>query len=517
MSKFKNVLCPIILMLFSLLILNLAYSENPDDQKVVKILRTTNKAQVMRYVPKVYTFNQVNPHEIVNYFTAALACEEGGAYTFVAPDGKSGKLLVICPEHQIPYFDKLAAELDRSQLTSAPGSKYIYYRFKHRSALDSGLRSVLSFYGGGPGEALVPDRETNSMLIYDAPQGALDVAALLEKSMDAPTPQVQIALKIYEVNVSNAGALGQDFISWKNGIGRNLFNWSYAGDYLKLIHPDDPNKFTLRTSSWGYYVEYPSAYFDFLVSKSKAKVLVETRLSAMNGSTASFQTGDQVLYYYVDSVRNVTGATTAQSQAALNLSKRANTQGNTSQVIETIAGATTYQVTVNTDTGVIQGITQSSAPINRIQAVPTGILFTATPRIGTEMINMDLLVKVADLVGYQDNGIPIINSRQIADSIVVPKDTEIMLGGLTRENVIKTTKKFPILGSIPILGWFFGGENQIKQKAMVVMAIKPVVITDFSGMTTEDRNVIKQVAADAPTPSPEALAGFDQFLLDNEK
>ena len=41
----------------------------PDDMPthVVKVLRTTNKAQINQYVAKVFDFYDVNPHEIDNF------------------------------------------------------------------------------------------------------------------------------------------------------------------------------------------------------------------------------------------------------------------------------------------------------------------------------------------------------------------------------------------------------------------------------------------------------------------
>ncbi|MCX7000121.1 MAG: hypothetical protein NT106_07485, partial [Candidatus Sumerlaeota bacterium] len=195
-----------------------APASGPDQEHVVKVLRTTNKAQILKYVPRVYSFANVNPHEIVNYFTSALAAEEGGAYTFVAPDGASGKILVICPEFQIPYFDKMAKELDRSKLTSAPGSKYIYYRLKHRSAGDLDLLRVLYSYGGElPVTApvsLQADWETNSLLLYDAPSGADNAEKVLKEMLDKPTPQVEFQDKIYEVQVNNDGTVGLDYTDW---------------------------------------------------------------------------------------------------------------------------------------------------------------------------------------------------------------------------------------------------------------------------------------------------------------
>ncbi|MCX7765817.1 MAG: hypothetical protein N2246_03815, partial [Candidatus Sumerlaeia bacterium] len=157
----------------------------PDElpTNLVKVLRTTNKAQVNQYVAKVYDFNNVNPNEVANFIANGLEVEEGGIYTFVHPDGNKGKMLVICPKYQIPWLDKVCQELDRTKLTSAPGSAYKYYRLKHRSAADANFLSVVQRYTGfatnrevgaptDPYFPVITDSETIALLSFDVPSGA---------------------------------------------------------------------------------------------------------------------------------------------------------------------------------------------------------------------------------------------------------------------------------------------------------------------------------------------------------
>ena len=63
---------------------------SPKDMPVhlVKVLRTTNKAQTNRYVPKVYDFKNVNPADVLRFFRRVMEIEEGAWYTFLAPDGE---------------------------------------------------------------------------------------------------------------------------------------------------------------------------------------------------------------------------------------------------------------------------------------------------------------------------------------------------------------------------------------------------------------------------------------------
>jgi len=486
-----------VLLLFLVVLLAGAVFAQPaasdEDEHIVKVLRTTNKAQVLKYVPRVYDFKRVNPHQIVCYFTSALATEEGGAYTFVAPDGKSGKILVICPEHQIPYFDKLAKELDRDKLVSASGSKYIYYRLKHRSAGDIAMLNVLFNYGGElpaiapdpsrPGQALQADFETNSLLLFGAPSGAENAQKALEEILDVPTPQVEMQVKIYEVQLNDDGAIGLDYTDWKNGPGASLFSAEWGGEKLNAPGKEFSSKWS---HTMGYYVDYNSAYFDFLVVKNKAKIVTEASVAAMSGVPALFDSTELYLYFSKDII-----------------DYRDPPDGIQAESIDDHTGKWDREIDMVTN------------------AVPVGINLEITPIIGEENVEMMIDLDVDSITGFANSGYdrdkPMIQNRNFSDRINVPLNKEVVVSGMTRERVINHTKKVPILGSIPVFGWFFGGESARTDKTMVVTVIKPVPIADSDNFMDEDRVVASKATGEDPIIAPEAKAGFDQWLLDSEK
>jgi type II secretory pathway component GspD/PulD (secretin) len=479
-----------------------APASGPGQEHVVKVLRTTNKAQVLKYVPRVYSFANVNPHEIVNYFTSALATEEGGAYTFVAPDGASGKILVICPEFQIPYFDKLAKDLDRSKLTSAPGSKYIYYRLKHRSAGDMGLLSVLYSYGGElpvlapdltrPGQALQADWDTNSLLLYDAPSGADNAEKVLKEMLDKPTPQVEFQVKIYEVQVNNDGSIGLDYTDWKNGPGALLASEEFGGERLKVFHDTYSNGWT-RTG--GYYLDYPSAYFDFLVVKNEAKVVAENNITVMSGNPASLSATEKYLYF-------------------------------SKKFIESPNAANPNIPLPPTELYGTSRIPRWNREVDVSSTVDVGTTLNITPTIGEQAVDMNIDLNVNNVTGFADSrdslgnvirDVPIVNNRTFKDRITVPLGKEVVISGLTRERVIKNVKKMPFLGDIPVLGWLFSGESERIDKTMVAVVIKPVSIEDMKNYSEESQKIVSKSEGKEKISVPESKIGFDQWLLDSEK
>ncbi len=472
----------------------------PDDLQtsVVKILRTTNKAQINRYVGKVYTFQHANPAEINNFFTSALMREEGAIYTFVPPQGPGGKILVICPAYQLPYFDELAKELDRPKITSAPGSKYIYKQLKHRSVMDASFYNVARQYASA-NAVLVADQETNALMIFDSPSGSDYCAGALDKFLDTPPPVVKVKVSVYEIAVNNDGSLGLDYEDYKNGPYQGMMVGSFNSSYVDAKSHTDSNitgssrdAVTRRERSSGalFDLQYPSAFFDMLVEKGKATVVTQTELVTSSRKPASLFTGEQILYYS-EVVNNTTLTRTVTGSQA-----KAETK------TEIAADASKGLPPRHNAAGVI------------VTALDSGLRLDVFPVVGEQAIELDVTASVVSLLGFQDDGKPLLNSRSANTILTVKDGQEVTLGGMTRERQGRSAYKVPILGSIPVLGWLFGGETEIAQKTMLVMVIQPTIDKTFSGVGGAQTLIAEAEGRVKPT-LPSASWGFDMFLFDS--
>ena len=456
------------------------------DSNVVKVLRTTNKGQVNQYVCKVYDIKNVNPYEIINFPELLCEAEEGMIYSFVHPDGDKGKILVTCPEYQIEFFDKLILSLDRKKLTSQPGDQWTLYRGKNRTA--PYLAHLGSYYGGSDDVYFV-DPETNSVLLWGVPSGA-EAANNALNAADVPSPQALINVTIYEAKVTNDGALGLDYHAWKNGPGRVAAGAGVRLQWLGINRdasvPAATNGYHGRSHhGQGYFLDYSSAYFDALVERGMAKVLTATRLAVMTNDTAHFATGEQMMYYEV-----------TQNQGVLD---------------RQVTGSLLGRILGQHPTPLIPPGDQA------IRAVQTGVFLGVTPIINQHLVEMEIVARVVTLTGYDDAGRPVLASRQFADSLQVRSGQELVIGGLMRERKVKTTNKIPILGSLPVLGWVFGGEKNGAEKTMVVAVVEPVVERFDSPVRDEDLGVMARAAGSEAISIPQTPFGFDQWLLDSER
>lgn len=437
----------------------------PQD-KVIQILRTPNKAQVNHYVSEALEIKNTNPFNIVNFFWAVTSREDGGLYCYANPDGKSGYIVAICPEYQLATLRTLAKELDRPNQNSAPGSVYIYHRMKHRNASDPGFLGAAGFSIGASG-VLVPDVETNSVLIYDAPEGAKAMDKLFTEDLDKPLQQVELGVNIYEIDVNNDGTLGLDYEAWKNGPGQVLGQVSASGSYL---HASGIPRTHFNASSGGVFLDYPSAFFDALVEKGKAVSLVKTKVAGLNKVPAELTSDEQVIFYKVKNVSSTKRELTGDQKDAV----------------------------------VVSNLEPD------IKSVDTGVTLKAVPTVGEGMVNMALNLSVVTNTGYDGTGAPLLSSRQIANTLAVAPGDEIVFGGLVRERKIQTTRKVPGLGSIPVIGYLFGGEITTSKKTVVVATVKPLLVSGSNNVTADDTQAVTKASGDQVVVLPQTEFCFEQ-------
>jgi type II secretory pathway component GspD/PulD (secretin) len=475
----------------------------PDEYptNVVKILRTTNKAQTNSYVPVVFDFKNNNPFAVIRQLRRPMQQEEGLVFTFVNPNGASGKVLFMTPKYQIEYLKALIADLDKAGITTSDGSTTMYRQLKHRRVDDSDSDFVdTAFSFTGPGGTFLDDPETNALFLYDAKSSVDALEGALDNWLDVPTAMVQAVVKVYELDSYNDGALGLDYQNWRNTVGQDLFSGQVYSDYGSLervevatfdplgnIAASGPGRDMFQTSGRNYAYKYDvsSEFFDFLETKGKARILNQIKLAALNTRPALISAGDQVLYYSISASQSAQGPT--------------------------LAGESSSPVSNASRT-----VTES------LEAIETGLRLKFTPTISEQTVVFDCLqIDWSDYVAFDSDGFPMINSREIdLGSVRVALGDEIVIGGLKRRVRLNSTEKVPFFGSLPILGYLFGGEKTQNRDSEVVVALQPVGIMDYAmaGKTLNGKHeqlVIDQATDKKPVEGPETTFGFDMFGMDS--
>lgn len=115
-----------------------------------------------------------------------------------------------------------------------------------------------------------------------------------------------------------------------------------------------------------------------------------------------------------------------------------------------------------------------------IETVPVGVALLCRPRVTGNEITLRVHPVVSTVTGFggRNNDIPITASRE-ADSTIKMRDGEtIAIGGLLREEDLRTISKVPILGDLPLLGQLFRHRDSLKRKSEVAIFLTARVAKD---------------------------------------
>lgn len=275
------------------------------------------------------------------------------------------------------------------------------------------------------------DDRNNTIIIISTPSKYKLIRGLL-KELDVPPKQVLIKTIVAQITLTGQLQFG---LEW----------------YLKNIYKG--GTYTISTqglgvSSAGALVStFTSASGNFtsllslLASKNKAKILSTPTLMVLNNHVASINVGTQV------------------------------------PVVNNIVTPLTTSITTTNE-------------IQSVQYVNTGISLNIQPTIDSDnLVTLNIYQDVSDAEPNTVSGInsPIINTRNINTTVIVPNKGTVILGGLIQNQKTKSYTGIPLLDMIPGLKYVFGNTNIQNTRTELVIALTPIIIN-----TTDEANRITQ-------------------------
>jgi hypothetical protein len=402
-----------------------------------KILRSGDKAEINRYVTKVYPLQHANPYEILPYLRTVAALEKGTVSTAWNPgtDGsRRAWIQVNVPEFQIPYIDAAVAAYDVKDFVSAGGDIKFSYRTKYRDATEVAdfIRSVLS--GDG---AIRADSATNTIYFSDSPSDFRRVFAQLQ-FYDIPAPQLSVEVSIIELTELNDTKLGLDWDAWKRSLSGG---GTISGDSVRI----EPATGGVLESSQSKFegllsVDATAAaqFLNYLVDRGKATVRARTTLTVANNRLSTVTSGTDVpSYTYAFS----------KDQGRSNLVRAAN------------------------------------------PATGEGIALAIVPRIAQEAARMDVALTMRSPAGIDKTGAPIFSDQEVSAELTLQEGQTLKLGGLRRSVEAKQRKGIPLLKDIPVLKYLFSSETTLARETELHVFLKPTwttpVLPNFDAMQAD--------------------------------
>ncbi|HNV24583.1 MAG TPA: type II and III secretion system protein, partial [Candidatus Omnitrophota bacterium] len=129
--------------------------------------------------------------------------------------------------------------------------------------------------------------------------------------------------------------------------------------------------------------------------------------------------------------------------------------------------------------------TPSSGPATTAESVhfiDVGVKLYVTPTIHhDDFITMKIRPEISSVVDNLTTGtnniIPIVETSQAETQVMVKNGVTIVIGGLIKQEQIKTTRKIPFLGSVPLVGVAFRSTYQKEVKTEIVIFLTPKIMT----------------------------------------
>jgi type II/III secretion system protein len=468
---------------------------------VVRVLRTDQKINVNDYVTELIPCKNASPRELRHAFRTICRKEGGNAEVFQDKKLKNYFLQVICPKFQLPYLRSAIAALDVKWLNVAEdGDGNLYYKAKFRPIQD--ILWISSFYRSGTGTFDLDI--TNNALYYNDETACMGLQKWGISQIDIPPNQVLLDVTVYEVDAQNNSKIGLDWIDWKNGPGRNLFEAIFSSQHSHsriksningiedLCRMDVDNDYR-----WARVQAVATTEFiDFLAVKGKAREMIKTQLLIQSGHFAMADAIDQVVSINAE-------------------------HDSSSPSDEVIIRNPSVSSPCSEGNGGVSGLPQAhNRWVHFTQTGQVGVLTAFRPFIGLESMELELDVYASSVTANDANGMPVIGTRNVSTSIRLKDGESFVIGGLKRSTDIKRSVKVPLLGSIPILGYFFGQETDTSRESEVVIVVKPkfIIGTDSDMEMPENvKTLIAQAKGEEMLELPKTKVGFDQWLLDSEK
>lgn len=132
----------------------------------------------------------------------------------------------------------------------------------------------------------------------------------------------------------------------------------------------------------------------------------------------------------------------------------------------------------------------------------TGIKLIVTPHIyKRNNILMQLEIESSEITRFElfDRGdsqrfeLPVVATRNIQSVIIIPNERKLYIGGLYTDLSNQITRKVPVLGDVPGIGYFLRGFSKSKSRAETVFQITPIIRHPGTGITRQDVSIFSEL------------------------
>ncbi|PZR72070.1 MAG: hypothetical protein DLM73_14125 [Chthoniobacterales bacterium] len=420
--------------------------------------------QVLRLLARQAKINMVVSEAVVG--TVTMRLEDVTALQAVTIIVKAKGLFLDKIENV--YYIKTAAERT-AEPTESDSYQFSYARAKETAPLIAGQLSSK--------DAPQVDERTNTLFFRET-RGNIDNIRKLLIQIDKPTKQVMIEARLVEVTANPRQSYG---INWGGVLGgsNNPQTIQFAGS-----QPAGPPVSSINPVT-GAVTTVPGV-------QPVAKVDASGKLLGNNFlfDKALNVLGGQFAILSAPQMSVTIRALNEDSDAEFLANPRIVTADNMQAKIEIIRSQPVPQLNFNEQT--------ATAVFGGFQDKKFGNTLVVKPSVNKDnFITLAVKPEISNKVGDQLFSIPggsggtvaspIIDTRSLDSNVLIKSGDTLAIGGLLQDEVTKARTKVPIMGDIPILGYFFQEKLNARTKRNLLVFVTPTIIDQHYGTGLEDQ------------------------------
>lgn len=424
-------------------------------QSGLKIFQDGNDAGE-GFVTKLIRLNFVNPQEIVRTITPLIS-KDGNIIAYPV----TSSVIITDSVSNLRKLERLIHIMD-VVAPEGKGKINVYYlKNANSEELAKLMQALVTKLPAPPAGGVQPagpatilegpvnitsDKATNALIIVASP-GDFEVVKDVIQKLDIKRRQVYVECAIVEMSLSKASDIGFEFQS---------FNQSNSNSQA-----------TIGGTNFG--------------DIGPAIVSGPTGLAAISGLAVGVIKG--TFTYNGTTYLNVGALLHAlQTNGDVNVLSTPNIMAMDNQKAEIMVGENVPFITGQTQ----NATTGSTAVFNTINREDVGIKLDLTPQISSDdSVRLEVKQEISDVIATTSNNAagPTTSKRSASTTVVVKDRQTVVIGGLVQDNVTTSTSKVPILGDIPILGWFFKSKQSSVAKTDLMIFITPYIIKNEEDAT----------------------------------
>ncbi len=265
--------------------------------------------------------------------------------------------------------------------------------------------------------------EINSIIVVGDPNIIKGMRLIIEE-LDKEKYQVYVQARIVEVNDQSSEDIGFRY-GMEGGIATSSGLYTFSGNFGGVTVPISDQFAGKLINTIGDVDQYLvlGAALDFLQSKGASKTISNPSILCVNNKESSIYVG-KTLSIATGSINANTGSTT-----------------------------------------------------NSFKRDDIGLSLKIKPRVSSkDKVTLTVETILENIIAVDENNQPITTKQTVNTESILRHGESVLIGGLVKTYNREVEQKVPLLGDIPLLGWFFTWTSEEEQQDNLLVMLTPFVI-----------------------------------------